>query len=178
MLLVCSDHKGMSKKTSEVNSLLCCAMLYYVTHASKKAAFKIILETSFAMKATLRNNINPSNMKYSVKSWKRLLVAKYWIFKKSLKLEILSHWLTDWLHSLTHLLPDHSRKPRTQTKQQMATILHDSNKFMCLLGFQRVRGLCTSLFLLSSIRLFFFFMLWNHINVLIFPIHTFLEQCI
>ena len=27
MFLVCSDHKGMSKKIFEVNSLLCCASL-------------------------------------------------------------------------------------------------------------------------------------------------------
>jgi len=48
---------------------------------------------------------------------------------------------------------------------------------MCLLGFRQVWGLCASLFLLFSIRLFFF-MRWNHIDVLIFPIDTFLEQCI
>jgi len=28
VFLVCSDHKGMSKKNSEVNSLLCCASLF------------------------------------------------------------------------------------------------------------------------------------------------------
>jgi len=80
---------------------------------------------------------------------------------------------------LTHCLTDHSHKPRAQTKQRITTILHHNNKFtsgMCLLGFRRVRGLCASLFLLSSIRLFF--MQRNHIDVLLFPINTFLEQCI
>ena len=77
--------------------------------------------------------------------------------------------------SLPHSLPDHICKPKHQTKHRTATILCHSNKLtseICLLGFQRVWGLCASLFLLPSIRLFFFFM---HINV---PINTFLEQCI
>ena len=38
-------------------------------------------------------------------------------------------------------------------------------------GFQRERNLCASLFLLSSIELYFF-MQRNHIDVLIFPINT------
>jgi len=80
---------------------------------------------------------------------------------------------------LTASLPDHIRKPRRQTKHRTAEILRHNNKLtseICLLGFWWVWGLCTSLFLLSSIRLFFFFMQRNHIDVLIFPINTFLEQ--
>jgi len=93
-------------------------------------------------------------------------------FKKSLKLEISSHSLT---HSLTHLLPDHSHKPRAQKKQRMATILHHNNKLtseMCLLGFQQVWGLCTLLFLYLPLGSL---MQQNYINVLIFPINTFFE---
>jgi len=90
------------------------------------------------------------------------------------------HSLTHCTHSLTHCT--HSittwplSKPRAQTKQT-ATILCHNNKLtneMCLLGFWQVWGLCASLFLLSSIR-FFFFMQRNHIDASIFPINTFLS---
>ena len=82
---------------------------------------------------------------------------------------------------LSASLPDYIHKPRRQMKHRRVAILRHNNKLtseMCLLGFQRVWGLCASLLLLSSIRLFFFFMQRNHIDVLIFPINTFLEQCI
>ena len=63
------------------------------------------------------------------------------------------------LVSLPHSLPDHSRKPRAQTKQHTVTILCHNNKLtgeMYLLGFQRVYALCALFFLLSSIRLVVF----------------------
>ena len=75
--------------------------------------------------------------------------------------------------SLTTSLPDHICKPRRQTKYHTAASLQHNNKLiseMCLLGFRQVWGLCTSSFLLSSIRLFFFFMQQNHSDVLIFQL--------
>ena len=54
--------------------------------------------------------------------------------KEMLKFEILSD-----------SLPDHSCKPRTQTKQRMATFICHNNKLtseMYLLGFRQVWGLC------------------------------------
>ena len=142
-------------------------------HAAKNTAFK----------NQLRNFLCDENQLYGIilvhltsnvtlTTSKRLLAAEYRILKKSLKLEISSH-------SLTHSLPDHSRKPRTQMKQRTVTILCHNNKLtgrMCLLGFQRVCTLCTSSFLLSSTRLLVFFIKQNHIKVLIFYIITFFKQ--
>ena len=68
------------------------------------------------------------------------------------------------------LIADHICKPRCQTKHRTGAILWHNNKFtseMCLLRFRQVWHLCTSLFLLCSIRLFFFFFI-NLIIVLIF----------
>jgi len=100
-------------------------------------------------------------MQYSIKNMKN---AYWWpdinFFLKITKIEISSH-------SLTHSLPDDSRKPRAQMKQRMATILRHNNKLTSEMPFG-VWDLCTSLFLLSSIRLFYFFMQRNHIDVLIF----------
>ena len=80
--------------------------------------------------------------------------------------------------SLPHTLPDHSHKPRAQTKQCTVTILRHNNRLtseMCLLGFRQVYALCTLSFLLSSIRLVvFFFKHQNHTEALIFHINTFL----
>ena len=75
--------------------------------------------------------------------------------------------------SLPASLPDHIRKLRCQMKHHTAANLRHNNKLtseMCLLGYQRVWGLCAPLFFSSSIRLFFFFffMQRNHINLLIF----------
>jgi len=93
----------------------------------------------------------------------------YWIFKNR----------KDSKFCLIASLPHHICKPRCQTKHRTATILWHNNKLtseMCLSGFQRVWCLCASLFLLSSIRLFFvFFMQRNYIDELTFPINTFLE---
>ena len=64
-------------------------------------------------------------------------------------------------------------------KHCIATILCHNNKLtseMCLLELRRAWGLCATLFLLSSIRLFFF-MQQNLIDVLIFPINVFFKQC-
>ena len=52
MFLVCSDHKGMFKNTSEVNSLLCCASLLVVVAISRllcysKCIYNLIASTSF-----------------------------------------------------------------------------------------------------------------------------------
>jgi len=79
----------------------------------------------------------------ALKSRNHLLVTGYRFLKNCQHLKFC----------LTHCLTDHSRKPRAQTKQRMATILCHNNKLtngMCLLGFRKVRGLCTSLFLLGS----------------------------
>jgi len=79
----------------------------------------------------------------------------------------------------TASLPAHIHKPRAQTKHRTAAILqHNTNSpVRCAFwGSRQAWGLCTSLLLLSSIRLFF--MQRNHIDVLIFPINTPLEQCI
>ena len=57
----------------------------------------------------------------------------YWwpdinFFLKITKIEISSH-------SLTHSLPDDSRKPRAQMKQRMATILRHNNKLISEMPF-------------------------------------------
>ena len=78
---------------------------------------------------------------------------------------------------LTASLPDHFCKLRRQTKHCTAAILQHNNKLtseMCLLG---EWDLCT-LFLLSSIKLFFFFMQQkNHTNVLIISINSSISRC-
>ena len=110
-----------------------------------------------AFKNQLRNFLRGENHFYGIilvhltsnvalKARKRLLAAGYRILKNYQNLKF----------HLTHLLPDHSRKPRAQTEQCTVTILRHSNKLtggMCLLGFREV---CALSFLLSSIRLLVF----------------------
>ena len=130
-----------------------------------------------AFKNQLRNFLCAKNHLYGIillhltsnvglKRRKRLLTAKYRILK-----------IIKTQNFITHSLPDHSRKPRAQTKQHTVTILCHNNKLtggMCLLGFQRMYALCALPFLLSSIRLLvLIFIQRNHIKVLIFHINTF-----
>ena len=126
-----------------------------------------------ALKNQLRNFLRDENHLYGIilvhltsnvalQTRKHLLAAGYRIFFKSSKLNFVS-------------LTDHSHKPRAQTKQRMVTILRHNNKLtggMCLLGFRRV---CALSFLLSSIRLLFFFIQQNHTEALIFHINTFFK---
>jgi len=56
---------------------------------------------------------------------------------------------------------------RCKMKHRIPAILWHNiklNNGMCLLGFRQVWGFCSSLFLLSTIKLFFIFMWWNHID--------------
>ena len=80
---------------------------------------------------------------------------------------------------LTHWLPDHSRKPRAQTKQHKQPPLHTTTTNLpvrcAFWDSDKCRTSVPWLYLLSSIRTFFF-MQRNLIDVLIFPINTFLED--
>ena len=90
-------------------------------------------------------------------------MAGYWIFKKMLKLEISSHWLTHYLTTVKSLEPKQSSEQlpfyTTTTKSPMRCAFWGSDK---------CGASVPQLFLVSSIRLFFFFMQRNHINGLIF----------
>ena len=122
-----------------------------ITCAAQNATFKNHPREFLRHKNHLyRIILNPSNMKYNIKTRKHLLVTGYRIFKNFQNLKFC----------LTHSLPDHNHKPRAQTKQHTFIILHHNNKLtsgVCLLGFQRVYALCTLSFLLSLIRLVVFF---------------------
>jgi len=100
----------------------------------------------------------------SLKTRNRLLVAWYRILKK------FPNCLTASLTTVTSLEPKRkgAQPPfyATTANSPVGCVFWGSDKWG------------TSLFLLSSIRLFFFYMQQNHTDVLIFPINTFFEQCI
>ena len=139
-------------------------------HAAQNSTFKnhprVILRDKYHLYGIVLVHIIH---KTALNTIKRLQVAGYRILK-----------ITEtWNFRLTDCLTDHSRKPRGQTKQCVATILRHNNKLtngMCLLGFRRVCALCALSFLLSSIRLLVFFIQRNHIEALIFCINTFFNQ--
>jgi len=101
----------------------------------------------------------------------RLLVIWYWMFFK----------LPKFKFHLTASLTDHSCKPRAQTKSaqpRFYTTTTNSPVGCAFWGSDEWGASEPHCSLLSSIRLFFLFMQRNHIDLLIFPISTFLEQCI
>ena len=127
-----------------------------VASTAENAAAKTILKIFYATKTTLSNSHFTLNVVFKTRKHYIFQMAGYWNFKNFNFV------------SLPH-------KPRHQTKHRTTAILRRNNKLaseMCLLGFRLV------LFLLSSIRFFFYFMQWIHINLLIFSINIFLEQCI
>ena len=136
-------------------------------HAAKFSAFKnhprdILRDKNHLYRIVLVYIVHKTALNIT----KRVQVAGYKFFKNRQNSNF----------RLTASLTDHGRKPRAQTKQRTATILRHNNKLtsgMCLLGFRRVCALCALSFLLSSIRLLVFFIQRNHIEALIFRIHTF-----
>ena len=94
------------------------------------------------------------------------------LFRWNHKSKILSHCLTHYLTTFTSL----DAKQSIVQLQFYATTTNVPVR--CLLGFRRVWGLFALLFILSSIRLFLFFMQQNHINVLIFPINIYFPRAV
>ena len=136
----CFQKVAMKYQTVRYNYLSRDCPRFFTCH--QKAAFKNHPRNMFHYKNHL-DMIPPSNMKYSNKNMKMLTGGGILKFQKN------CHNLK---FHLTHSLPDHSRRPRAQMKQRMATILHHNNKLtseieMCLLGFRKVWGLCTSFYL-------------------------------
>ena len=119
-------------------------------HHQKGCLKKTILETSYATKITLLV------VKYICIKSTKILYRQPDIIKKKNKIK----------NSNFHLLPclsDHSCKAADQIKQCRATILTNSPVACAFFGFRQVHALrcalCTLSFLLSSIRLFVFFLM-------------------